>query len=79
MVYAFINDSYAYFYIDCINSEISIAFSLLIRSWVVISKNLISLKLMHGCKPFETKNRNNLIKVELLIFAAKSLISHLSD
>ena len=43
------------------------------------SKKSITLKLMHGCNPFEIKNRDNLVEVKLLLFAANFAINNLSD
>ena len=74
----FVKDSYAYFHIVCIISGISIAFFLLIRLWVVVSKISTISKLMRGFKLFEAKIGNNLVKAELLLFVANFAIGNLS-
>lgn len=73
------NDFCAYFHIDYIASEISIVFFLLSYSWVKKFKWSIILKLIYKYNPFEAKNRNNLIKTELLLFATNSDINNLSN
>ena len=77
--FAFVNNSDAYFHINYIYLEISIAFFLLIRLRVIVSKKSTIWKLIYECKPFETKNGNNLIEAELLLFAANPAISSLSN
>lgn len=45
----------------------------------MVSQKSIILKLMRGYKPLEVKNKDNLIEVELLLFATNFTISNLSD
>ena len=52
------------------DSEISIAFFLLIYSQVVISEKSTTLKLIHRYKPLKVKIGDNLVEIELLLFIA---------
>lgn len=74
---AFINDSYAYFYINYIASKIFRAFFLLICLQVVLSEKSTKSKLIHRYKLFKIKNKDNLVKAELLFFTANFAIGSL--
>ena len=45
----------------------------------MVFKRSITSKLIHGCKLFERRNGDNLLKTKLLLFAINSTINNLSD
>lgn len=55
----------------------SIVFFLLIRLQVIVSEKSITSKLMHRYKALKAKNKNNLVKTKLLLFAANYAIDSL--
>lgn len=59
--------------------EISIVLFLLIYLQVMIFKKSIILKLIHKFKLFQTKNKDNLVKADLLLFIRNFIISNLSN
>lgn len=73
-----INNFYANFHINYITFKIFIAFFLLICLQVIVFEKSTILKFIYRYRLFEGKNKNNLVKTDLLLFAANFVISYLS-
>lgn len=45
----------------------------------MVSERSITSKLIRECKPYKTKNENNLVEAEMSLFITNSTICNLSD